>query len=535
MKKAITLKLWFLAVLSGVLLSIPFVLPHCGPVSLIALIPLFAAEYIAKQNNVKHFWILYYASFLIWNVIATYWIWYATPGGAVAAIVLNALQMVVIFRVFRWMRSRRSESILPYIGFACMWLCWEHFYFTWQVSWPWLTLGNSFADNIKYIQWYSVTGTLGGSLWILLTNILLFRLLISVVNKEKFVLKLAVLLLLIILPICLSLSLYKGVQKRESSLPKKEVVVLQPNIDPFNIKFSSSQDAQNNILLSLAQEAVTPETFLVAAPETFFNPSKEAGFLNEDTPHNNKTVKRIAEFCAEKNVNFLYGAVTQMTTVSPVQPGPYARPAGYNYWSNVFNTAVFNTTDGRVFFYHKSKLVIMAESVPMFNNKPLFESLGIDLGGEVGFFTPQSFRDVFKTSDGVLFGSAICYESVFGDFYRDYIKNGAEFMTIITNDGWWKNTPGHIQHLNYARLRAIETRRYIARSANTGISAIIDAAGEIVERTPWWEPCYIRGEIALNKEITPFVKYGDVTGVAAAWCALAALLLTLLSYFFKKR
>lgn len=535
MKKTITVKLWFLAILSGVLLSLPFVLPNCGLVSLIALIPLFAAEYIAKQNKVKHFWVLYYTSFLIWNVIATYWIWYATAPGAVAAILLNALQMALIFRIFRWMRSRREESLLPYLGFACLWLCWEHFYFTWQISWPWLTLGNAFADNVKLIQWYSVTGTLGGSLWILLINIFLFRLFISLVYKKKYALKLVFLLLLLFIPICSSLALYRNAQSRQETLPKKEVVVLQPNIDPYNTKFTSTQDEQNDILFSLAAEAVTPETFLVVAPETFFNPSKEAGYLNEDFPHKNKTAERIAEFAAEKKVNFLYGAVSQLTTVSRRQPGPFARPAGYNYWVNVYNSAVFNTIDGRIFFYHKSKLVIMAESVPMFHGKPLFESLGIDLGGGMGNFTPQNSREVFKTSDDVLLGSAICYESVFGDFYREYVTKGAELMTIITNDGWWKNTPGHIQHLNYARLRAIETRRYIARSANTGISAIIDSKGDFVERSPWWEPCSLKGEVALNKEITTFVKYGDVIGVVAAWCSLAALLLSLLSYFIKKR
>jgi apolipoprotein N-acyltransferase len=97
-------------------------------------------------------------------------------------------------------------------------------------------------------------------------------------------------------------------------------------------------------------------------------------------------------------------------------------------------------------------------------------------------------------------------------------------MMIITNDGWWRNTPGHRQHLRYASLRAIETRRSIARSANTGISAIINQRGEIAQRTSWWVRTTLSGTINANEHITPYVKYGDVIGRVAGVAALLALL-----------
>lgn len=90
-------------------------------------------------------------------------------------------------------------------------------------------------------------------------------------------------------------------------------------------------------------------------------------------------------------------------------------------------------------------------------------------------------------------------------------------MTIITNDGWWKNTSGHLQHLHYASLRAIETRRDIARSANTGISAIINQRGDIISPTDWWTECAIKGRLYPNTEITPFVRYGDIAGLLCCW------------------
>jgi apolipoprotein N-acyltransferase len=103
----------------------------------------------------------------------------------------------------------------------------------------------------------------------------------------------------------------------------------------------------------------------------------------------------------------------------------------------------------------------------------------------------------------------ICYESVFGSFVTGYIKNGAEALFIITNDGWWKNTNGYLQHLHYASLRAIETRRPVARAANTGISCIIDIRGKRTAESGWWSPAIIRGEIVPENRITPYVKYGD--------------------------
>ena len=99
-------------------------------------------------------------------------------------------------------------------------------------------------------------------------------------------------------------------------------------------------------------------------------------------------------------------------------------------------------------------------------------------------------------------------------------------MTIITNDAWWGNTPGYRQHLRYASLRAIETRRSIARCANTGISAIINQKGEIEDRTGWWEPAVLHGHVNRNDELTFFVRNGDIAGRVCTfvfWLLTAAL------------
>ena len=106
MKKNSLGKLWILSLISGLLLAVPYIYPHCGLVSLVAFLPLLAAERIATENGIRHFGLCYYSGFLLWNIVATWWIWYATPAGTVAAIILNSRQLAVVFRLFRFLRKR---------------------------------------------------------------------------------------------------------------------------------------------------------------------------------------------------------------------------------------------------------------------------------------------------------------------------------------------------------------------------------------------------------------------------------------------
>ena len=106
---------------------------------------------------------------------------------------------------------------------------------------------------------------------------------------------------------------------------------------------------------------------------------------------------------------------------------------------------------------------------------------------------------------------AICYESIYGEFMTEYIRNGANLIAVITNDGWWSETPGYRQHMNYARLRAIETRRWIVRSANTGISCFVDRQGEVFQAQPWDKAAAIKRPIPEGNSFRTFyVMNGDI-------------------------
>jgi apolipoprotein N-acyltransferase len=145
------------------------------------------------------------------------------------------------------------------------------------------------------------------------------------------------------------------------------------------------------------------------------------------------------------------------------------------------------------------------------------ESFAIDLGGTTGTLGTQSERTVLKGIDAnQRLAPSVCYESIYGDFMRKYVAGGANFIGIITNDGWWGDTPGYKQHLAYARLRAIENRRNVVRAANTGISCFINQRGDISQAQPYWEKAAIKGQIHLNNSRTVFSYTGDLFGRAAS-------------------
>ncbi|MDR0419114.1 MAG: apolipoprotein N-acyltransferase, partial [Prevotellaceae bacterium] len=188
---------------------------------------------------------------------------------------------------------------------------------------------------------------------------------------------------------------------------------------------------------------------------------------------------------------------------------------------DVYNSAFQVDTNG-VQLYHKSKLVVGVEMLPYPQYLKFVKKLSVNLGGSSGGLGTQEERATFISDKDEEFkvGPIICYESIYGEFVTEYVHKGANMLFIITNDGWWRNTPGHRQHLHYARLRAIETRRSIARSANTGISAIINQRGELEQRSSWWVRTALLGTINANDKITPYVKWGDSIGRLATFITI---------------
>ena len=204
---------------------------------------------------------------------------------------------------------------------------------------------------------------------------------------------------------------------------------------------------------------------------------------------------------------------------------------GEGLWVESHNSALMIDGTPQTEIFHKSKLVVAVEMTPY---PALFCKIDDMLGGVMGRCVGQDQISLLHAGD-IPVGSAVCYESVYGEYYTGYVRKGARAMAIITNDAWWGNTPGYKQHLSYASLRAIETRRAIARCANTGISAIISPSGKILQPTPWWEQAVISGQLPLRDEVTFYVSHGDITGRVCTFIFVLLLLALAVRFVTSRR
>ena len=502
-------------------MSLPWLVPHLGWLVLIGLLPLLILERLATEYKVRHFWWWHFGTFVLWNAATTWWVGGATVGGAVFAILANALQMSLVFGAFRWVK-RRTRGVLPYVFLAAAWIAWERYYLTVaQISWPWLVLGNAFADTTGLVQWYDVLGTLGGSLWVWLSNLGIFGLMVALSDgrlerwngKARFAAFGAVLL------VVFGPMVWSVLEKPQVEEPTLKVVIGQPNYDPYEKFQSLSREEQDNRYLALLEQAdwTSSEPTLVLAPETFTS----RVFTDHVLQH--ETFLRFQNFLrTHPQATFLYGASTIERVFSYARPDPCAydfgpEEDGRHLWALMHNSAILTDTAGVYQLYHKSKLVVGTELTPY---PKFFIPLENMLGGNL------MAKDVGQKEISCLqmgetpIGAAICYESVYGEFCTGYVRKGAQLLAVITNDAWWGNTPGYRQHLNYSRLRAIETRRWVARCANTGISALIAPDGKIVDRTQWWEPAVLEGRVGLSDRQTFFVRSGDMVGRTAVFLFL---------------
>jgi apolipoprotein N-acyltransferase len=477
-----------------------------------AFVPLLLEENAFSKINVpgrklKVFWCAY-VTFLLWNIGVTWWIVYASFGGAVLAWTINALFMSFVFLIFSNLKNRINKPWAIWLLIP-LWIAWEYLHGIWDLAWIWLTIGNVFSFQHNWIQWFEYTGTSGGTLWVLSVNILIFNL---IKNNEKLklfskpVLKIAA---AIIVPVFISYMIVFIKKPLSTNKEKANVVVVQPNLDPYNEKFDITFEIQLNNLLKQIKGKITSKTNYLVLPETFLTEQ-----IWEGNVENSYSIKFLRDSILSKypNLVIITGADYNKAYKKGEKITATARKfADADAYYDSYNTALQIDTSPKIQIYHKSKLVPAVERMPfpaLF--KPL-EKLALDMGGTMGSLGTQAERVNFSCGDksrGV--APVICYESVFSDYVTEYIRKGSTFIFIITNDGWWDNTPGYVHHLNYARLRAIENRRQIARSANTGISCFMDEFGNISEATNYWEEAVIQKDIFPNKALTFFSRFGDL-------------------------
>ncbi|MCB2406436.1 apolipoprotein N-acyltransferase [Hymenobacter lucidus] len=507
---------------------------HPAPLALLLLVawvPFLRLEQVLVQRGSSGWKVFRYSylTLLLWNAFVTWWVSYSTLGGGITAVVLNSLMMTAPLMAF-YHTKRLFGPRLGYLSLPIYWIAFEQLHLHWDLTWPWLTLGNGFAEATAFVQWYEYTGFLGGSVWVWLVNILLFLALFrpqpagSAVHEQP-VHKplLAGAALAVVVPLLVSWFIGSRVQEQGVAL---EVVVVQPNVDPYTEKFQGKAnfvpyDEQLTRLLTLTEQKLTPNTKLVIWPET----ALEEYYFEQQIETNPKIVRVRMWLKQHPGVALLTGITSVVMYPNAEAASVTARHRDDMGYYDVFNSgAYFADAAAPIEFYHKSRLVPGVEKIP-----PLLTSLisHIDLGGTVGSYGSQAERTVFQASAAaptLRVGPLICYESIYGDFTAEYVQRGATLLGLFTNDAWWHDSPGYRQLLRYGALRCIETRRDLARSANTGFTGFINQKGEVFQRETAWIPTASRGTVHLNTEQTFYVRHGELIGPAMQVLAVLLLL-----------
>ena len=509
-------------------------IPYTSPLLLIGLVPLLIAiDRIRNGNSLKkgkQVFLTAGLTFLVWNTACIYWVYNAisADNNAIVALLvslipfgLGALLMTFAFWLYYRLSLYTSKKV-AYAGLLSFYIAMEYLHQTWELSFPWMTLGNGFAGMHQLAQWYEYTGIYGGSVWILLSNIFAFEA-YQAYKIQKGYLQYRPALgwaFVVILPATISLVKYNRYQ--EKARPAS-VVVVQPNIDPYKKFGGISTAEQLNLLIHLSDSLGRVDTEYFFWPETAI-PS----YLDEEQIRSSTEFAQLQQFIKKyPNASLVTGMETIRVYNDQRTISAKHDPNSGLYFDN-FNAAMQIENSANVQFYHKSKLVPGVEKLPFPTVMAFLKPVFAQLGGTIGGWGWQEKPGVFYAYSGIGVAPVICYESLWGDWIGQSVEDGAQFIAIITNDAWWGNTSGKDQHFLYAKLRAIENRRWVARSANTGISGFINQRGDVVKRSTWWTQTALQENVNLNDELTFYSKSGDL--IAKLLCITALLLALIIPY-----
>ncbi|WP_300672862.1 apolipoprotein N-acyltransferase [Soonwooa sp.] len=499
----------------------------------LAFVPLLLVEHeITKFSKIKHkSWAVFglsYLVFIIWNIVTTGWLYNSlNPDGShslmavVFPVVVNSLLMSLTFQFYHWYKKSQG-TYFGLVFFVAIWMVFEKFHLSWELTWPWLNLGNVFADQHQFIQWYDTLGATGGSLWILLVNVLAFytiRIWEAGRQRKSLIINTSLVVGLAVIPMLISYLMYFNYE--EKPVGSVNVSMLQPDLDPYKEKYQKDSITIVSDLLNIAGKNSVLDTKhnpekidIYLAPETSF---PGYGSISERGFHNSLLINDIKSFLSQHPKTLFVGGVsTYYVYQNEEEKNQKSKTAslieGRNFWVDEYNSAVQIIPNQNVEVYHKGKLVPGVEIFPYMNVlKPLLGDAMLNMGGTVHSLGIDQERKAFSNPfNKAKLAPIICYESIYGEFTNDYVKKGANLLTIVTNDSWWGFSQGHKQLLAYAKLRAIETRREIVRAANSGTSAHINARGDILEELPYGAQGALTAKANLLEGETFYVRTGDL-------------------------
>lgn len=465
-----------------------------------------------------------YVMFFFFNLFSLWWVGgfihgkdpYLMAAGA-SLILAHPLFMFVPIAVFVIVRKNLGFRAAV-IGFPFIWVAFEYAHSITQFAFPWLLLGNTQTYDLPAVQIASVTGVYGISFWLLWISVLGYVLYAKLALREwrptswKSIATIFLIVVVYYAPKAYGSRVLATTEILADGKPVR-IGIVQPNIDPFD-KWQTNAEKQFAVLHQLTATFPPQQVDLILWPETaipFFVLS----------PQNAYVLQRIRHQIDSLGVGLFSGIPDYAFYPDPAKAPKGSRVSKetgqlYDYFNS---SMLLQPHTDEIQKYAKIILVPFAERVPyaeLFAFSTLLQ-WNLGLGGWAIGRDSTIFHLRLADSSDVRFSNLICYESIYPGYVARFVHRGAQFLTIITNDSWWGNTFGPYQHQQYAILRAVENRRWIARCANGGISCFIDPLGNVVQPTAMYSQAVITGEIKARDGQTFYSEHGDVLAESCVW------------------
>jgi len=510
MKKSI-----FLVILSALLLILSFFKFNLGFLTWIALIPLLCA---LKDCSLKKSFVLglLFGFVFCWGII--YWLHFTLYRHAalilwasIVSVILVAIYFSFFFAFFtlslNYIRQRTNLSLI--ISAPMLWTSLELIRSLGSLGMPWVLLGGSQWRYPAIIQISTITGVYGVSFLIVMVNATIATVISSqwsVVRgkiKENFIL-ISVVFILLLLSFSYGLVVLKepSIKDRTSTI---QVSIIQPNIDQEQKWDMRYKTTVMDTLVRLTKEVRRDAPDLIVWPETCI-----PGYL-ESEPEFYSPIKELIQ---KSKSYFIIGSMSKKG-------------------KEKHNTAFFLSPEGKILdYYHKIHPVPFAERFPKqdyFSSFSWYKEM-VRILGEEGY-EPINLGNKYVVFN-VLYtkiGVPVCFEMIFPDLIRRFVKNGAEIIVNISDDAWFDQmTVPYWHHFSASVFRAIENRVNIVRATNTGISGFIDPYGRIRKTTNIWTEAHLTNEVPLEKTTTLYTKYGNLF---AYFCLILSLYFLVSAYW----
>ncbi len=508
---------WILALSGGLLLFFSW-----APNALTFLVFFAFVPFLLMANN-QRFTLLaafgyFFVGFFVFHLLSGWWMYSSTLAGSLLAHLFNAAYMAVVFVIWRYLKEQHLFKNLQFLVLAVLWLTFEYLHQSWELAWPWFTLGHVFGAKPQWVQWYRFTGSLSGSLWVLGANFLIFRILKKKggLNQKAQLKNISMLLLVLLAPILISICIQT---RNDTAAEKLRVMMVQPNIHPQKEKFAGiSASDQLDKALNIVKQNALDSIDLLLFPETML-----VDAVDENHPDESALIEPLFDLARENHLMVVSGAFSKR--FEKWDPSDFDALIEEQKPYVLYNSVlwIFNDSIG---FIHKEKLVPLVEKQPFQAlMKPLQRRIE-QSGGFFGRYGTFNSNRIIEFEQKGMFYPLICFESAFPVYQPGKAKPG--FIALITNDGWWKSSGGYLQHLMLARLRAVESGRWVARCANTGVSAFIDPSGQIVSHCPYAVEGALIYDIPLPDNSTVYARYGKILDALPPTTGLILMLMFLL-------